>query len=79
MWNYGVLAYVVVIMIAGWIEGANPAFTIVPGPARNILYVIRLITGLMMLAASAEWHIAASSLRTVDLQSEVEAMGVKIA
>jgi cytochrome c oxidase cbb3-type subunit 1 len=79
MWNYGVLAYVVVIMIAGWIEGADPAFTIVPGPARNTLYVIRLVTGLMMLAASVEWLVAALSLRPVAIDSEVEAMGVKIA
>ena len=78
MWNYGVLAYVVVIMVAGWIEGADPAFTIVPGPARDTLYVIRLVTGLMMLAASAEWLVAAWSMRPVPIHSETEAIGVKV-
>ena len=37
MWNWSVLAYVVVMLIAGWHEGSDPAFTIVPGLARNIL------------------------------------------
>ncbi len=55
LWNWGVLAYVVVITAAGWLEGSNPAFTIVPGPARNLLYILRLLTGILMLAASLEW------------------------
>ena len=38
MWNWSVLAYVVIMLIAGWIEGNDPAFTIVPGLTRNILY-----------------------------------------
>lgn len=54
-WHGSVLAYVVLFLFAGWCEGADPAFTIVPGPARNILYVVRLILGLTMTAASAEW------------------------
>ena len=62
MWNWSVLAYVVVMLIAGWIEGKDPAFTVVPGPARNILYSLRIITGILMLISSAEWLIAASSL-----------------
>lgn len=55
LWNGGVLAYVVVITIAGWLEGSNPAFTIVLGPTRNLLYILRLLTGILMLVASAEW------------------------
>jgi len=54
-WNLGVLAYVVTMTIAGWIEGSNPAFTIVPSVPRNLLYIARLLTGLAMLAASADW------------------------
>ncbi len=61
-WNGGVFAYVVVMMVAGWLEGSDPAFTIVPGVVRNLLYVLRLMTGLMMLAASLEWFVDASSL-----------------
>ena len=62
MWNWSVLAYVVLMFIAGWIEGADPAFTIVPGLARNVLYILRLATGILMLISSAEWLIAASVL-----------------
>ncbi len=62
MWNWSVFAYVVLMLIAGWIEGYDPAFTNVPGPARNILYSLRLVTGILMLISSAEWLIAASAL-----------------
>jgi cytochrome c oxidase cbb3-type subunit 1 len=54
-WNYGVLAYVALMTIAGWIEGANPAFTIVPGLAREAIYLLRLFTGVAMLTASVDW------------------------
>ena len=62
MWNWSVLAYVVIMLIAGWIEGNNPAFTSVPGPTRNILYSLRLVTGILMLISSVEWLIAGSAL-----------------
>ena len=55
MWNASVAAYAVLMTIAGNFEASDPAFTIVPGSARNTLYVLRLITGLAMLIASAEW------------------------
>jgi cytochrome c oxidase cbb3-type subunit 1 len=61
-WNGGVLAYVVLMTIAGWLEGSNPAFTIVPGSTRNILYFLRLLTGLSMLAASVDWLKDSSTL-----------------
>ena len=60
VWNWGVFAYVVVMAVAGWMEARDPGFTIVAGPAREVLYILRLITGLMMLAASIEWLVAAS-------------------
>ncbi len=78
-WNLGVLAYVVIISIAGWIEGANPAFTIVPGPAREFLYIVRLLTGVAMLAGSLEWLTAASSLPALERHVEVELQGVNVA
>ena len=62
MWNWSVLAYVVIMLIAGWIEGGDPVFTSVPGLTRNILYTLRLITGVLMLISSAEWLIATSGL-----------------
>jgi cytochrome c oxidase cbb3-type subunit 1 len=54
-WHGSTLAYVVLFLIAGWREGADPTFTIVPGTTRNILYAVRLLLGLAMTAASAHW------------------------
>jgi len=78
-WNQGVLAYVIVISVAGWIESDNPAFTIVPGPMRDILYFVRLLTGVAMLAGSLEWLIAASSLSIVAPAAETEFSGARVA
>ena len=78
-WNMGVLAYVVIISIAGWMEGAKPAFTIVPGLGRDVLYVVRLLTGIAMLVGSLEWLIAASSLPALSRRVEVIPHGVKAA
>jgi cytochrome c oxidase cbb3-type subunit I len=78
-WNLGVLAYVIDMMIAGWIESANPAFTIAPGGVRNILYVIRLLTGVSMLAASIEWLVASLSITTPQSAAEIEAPEVQVA
>ncbi|HWG22014.1 MAG TPA: hypothetical protein VG225_15895 [Terracidiphilus sp.] len=79
LWNYGVFAYVAIMIVAGWIEGVHPAFTIVPGILRNSLYTLRLITGLMMLAASLEWWVAAYSLPALSRPANVEVTGVKVA
>ena len=79
-WNLGVLAYVIVIMIAGWIEGADPAFTIVPGVSRNLIYIIRLLTGIAMLAGSVEWLLASLALKTKAVTAKrLEMPGVKVA
>ena len=61
LWQGGVLAYIIVMTIAGWYESANPAFTIVPGVLRNVLYTLRLASGLMMLWASIDWLIDGSA------------------
>jgi cytochrome c oxidase cbb3-type subunit 1 len=78
-WNMGVLAYVIIIMIAGWFESTDPAFTIAPGPVRNLIYVIRLLTGISMLAGSLEWLVASLSLKTELVATEVEVSGAKVA
>jgi len=62
-WNVGVLAYVVIMSLAGWFEGSNPAFTIVSGNARNLLYILRLLTGLAMFASSLDWMRNAAQMR----------------
>ncbi|UWZ85673.1 heme-copper oxidase family protein [Occallatibacter riparius] len=79
LWNWGVFAYVVVMGVAGWMEARDPAFTIVPGPYRNTLYIVRLITGLMMLAASIEWLAAASRGPALATQPVMQEQGVKVA
>ncbi len=61
-WNIAVAGYVVVMTIAGWHEGFDPAFTIIPGAERNTLYILRLIAGVVMLASSADWLIDATML-----------------
>jgi cytochrome c oxidase cbb3-type subunit 1 len=61
-WNGSVIAYVLIMTIAGWREGFDPTFTIVPGIARNVLYILRLITGIMMLLASLDWFVDMSAL-----------------
>ncbi|KAA6456483.1 hypothetical protein DYQ86_25460 [Acidobacteria bacterium AB60] len=82
-WNLGVLAYVAVISVAGWLEGSDPAFTIVPGPTRDILYVLRLVTGVAMLAGSLQWLLAATrlpGLRSVSTSvAKAERAGVHVA
>lgn len=61
-WNIGVLGYVVLMSVAGWREGFDPAFTIVPSVARNVIYVLRLVVGVVMLASSLDWFIDATAL-----------------
>jgi len=62
LWNASVVAYVLLMTIAGWHEGFDPTFTIVPGPARELLYALRLVTGVCMLLASLDWLIDATTL-----------------
>jgi len=54
-WQLGTFLYVVIMFYAGWIEGADPAFTIVPGPLRDAIYWLRLLLGIAMTAASLQW------------------------
>jgi len=61
-WNSAVMGYVALMAAAGWREGFDPAFTIVPGLARNAIYALRLVVGLGMLAASLDWLIDATTL-----------------
>jgi cytochrome c oxidase cbb3-type subunit 1 len=54
-WHGGTLGYVILFFFTGWKEGGDPAFTIVPGTARNLIYAVRLVLGIAMTAASAYW------------------------
>jgi cytochrome c oxidase cbb3-type subunit 1 len=62
VWQASVLAFVLLMFYAGWLEGSNPAFTIVPGTARNAIYALRLVVGVLMLAASSQWLLNATAL-----------------
>jgi len=61
-WNIAVLGYVVLMSAAGWREGIDPAFTIVPGMARNAIYILRVVVGVVLLASSLDWLIDATTL-----------------
>jgi cytochrome c oxidase cbb3-type subunit I len=54
-WHGATLAYVILFFFTGWKEGGDPAFTMVPGPARNVIYAVRLVLGIAMTGASAHW------------------------
>ncbi len=62
VWNGSVIGYILLMTTAGWREGFDPAFTIVPGMARDVLYALRLLTGILMLLASLDWFLDASTL-----------------
>jgi cytochrome c oxidase cbb3-type subunit 1 len=79
LWNGSVIAYIVLMTIAGWREGFDPAFTIVPGPARNILYALRLVTGILMLLAALDWLVDATTLLREPAIASTEAPLEKIA
>ena len=48
--------------VAGWREGFDPAFTIVPGTARNASTFFAWWLESLMLAASLDWFIDATTL-----------------
>jgi cytochrome c oxidase cbb3-type subunit 1 len=62
LWQLSVLAYVALMFVAGWQEGSNPAFAMVPGLARNAIYTLRLLLGCCMFIASADWFIDCTKL-----------------
>jgi len=62
VWQVSVLAYVLIMFFAGWREGSDPAFSIVPGVLRNTIYALRLLLGMLLLRSSLDWFIDASSL-----------------
>jgi cytochrome c oxidase cbb3-type subunit 1 len=72
VWNGSVIAYIVLMTIAGWREGFDPRFTIVPSMERNVLYSLRLLTGILMLLASLDWLVDASTLLRTPLSSSIE-------
>ena len=61
-WHGSVLAYVLLMFVAGWREGLDPAFTVIPGRARTTIYASRLLLGALMLIASGDWLRKASGL-----------------
>jgi cytochrome c oxidase cbb3-type subunit I len=79
LWNSSVIGYVVLMTIAGWREGFDPAFTIVPGVARNVLYTLRLVTGILMLLASLDWFVDASTLLREPAAASTEVLQEKTA
>ena len=61
-WHAGVIVYILAVTLAGWREGYDPAFTIVPGAVHNALYTVRLFSGIFMLLASLDWFVDATAV-----------------
>ncbi len=55
VWQASVAAYVAIMFFAGWREGSDPSFSIVPGLLRNSIYALRLLLGILILVASLDW------------------------
>lgn len=64
IWNSAALVYVLAMWVAGIMEAADPAFTIVPNSARTVLYTLRLFAGLAMAGCSLHWWLAALELKS---------------
>jgi len=62
LWHFSVGAYALLMFAAGSREGTNPAFSMVPGATRNLIYSGRLALGVCMFLASLEWLDACSRL-----------------
>lgn len=79
LWHVGVIAYVLLMTVAGWFEAFDAAFIIVPGVVRNVIYALRLITGILMLTASVAWLRDASQLLREPVRIPVDVAQGKIA
>ena len=55
LWQGSVAAYVAIMFLAGWHEGADPSFSIAPVVLRNSIYALRLLLGVLILIASLAW------------------------
>jgi cytochrome c oxidase cbb3-type subunit 1 len=62
LWQGSTLGYIAIMVIAGWIEGDNPGFSMIPGTGRNALYGMRLVLGILMTVATLGWFLRASRL-----------------
>jgi cytochrome c oxidase cbb3-type subunit 1 len=62
IWQVSVAAYVAIMFFAGWREGSDPSFSVVPGALRNSIYALRLLLGVLILIASLDWFRAAFGL-----------------
>ena len=54
-WHASVAAYAAIMFFAGWKEGADPSFAIVPGVLRNSIYLLRMLLGIVLLTSSLVW------------------------
>jgi len=71
-WQTGTLGYVILMFAAGFVEGKDPAFTIVPGFARDVVYSLRMVCGGLMLAAAHHWWREISRVAAKETTPRVE-------
>lgn len=55
LWNGGTLLYVLPMLVQGVREGLDPTVLYGPDQVTTVLYSLRLIAGLLLLAASLRW------------------------
>lgn len=73
LWQISVVLYVSSMFLAGWHEGSDPSFTMVPGILRTTVYSARLLLGVGMFIASVEWLMAGSALLRQQQPAEAHA------
>ncbi len=71
LWHASVFSYVLLMFVAGFHEGFDPAFTIVPGAGRNSMYTLRFVLGILMLVASGDWLFWASRVQSQDSRADL--------
>ena len=71
-WQAGTLGYVIVMFLAGCMEAGDPAFTIIPGVTRNVLYGLRLFFGGLMLVAAIHWWREISRVVSTKPESQIK-------
>lgn len=55
IWNGATLGYVVLMWIAGWREGNQPAVVFAQDTGTRLIYMLRLVCGAAMCGVSFQW------------------------
>ncbi len=73
LWHACVACYVGLMFYAGWLEGSDPGFSILPGMVRNLIYTARLLLGVGIFIASVDWFFWSFDLFRKPVEDALEA------